>query len=803
MTKKTTALHKQDEEQYELPIEEALELARGHHMIGNFVLAERTYHDVLRAAPDNATVNHLLGAMYYQLGNKEKAYHYMKRSIDIMPEEKQYWSNYGSVFYMDEAFDKAIECYDKALELDATHLESLNRKSLALWQKEEFEQAENIARESLALRSHNLDGLVNLGLSLSRQEKYKEANKIWMKASEAFPEDVRVWSNWGNMLRESRQLKPALGVLQKGLELVPEDTDALNNLGCVLRELGRGEEAVEAFVKATNIRPKNYLAHYNRALALRDVGQHEDAAIAARYAIDFKEDYGDAYNALSSALVEIGEFSQAHYAAQRAVQLNPDQAEAYLNLADVLYLSSAFNDGHAALREALKRDPDNPQAYGKLSSVYERLDETEDALWAIDKAIELAPETPMFLACKASILHISNNVEEAFEYIEKALGMAPNMISAIVTKAELLIATNKNDEAKEILLKAKEKFPNNPLIYFTLSGIQKITSEDDPDYQAMLSLEDKVKKMGTVYMASLYYALAMANEQMKKYKEAFEYLNKASAEKRKVMPYNTEAQPAIFQRVKSNYSPELIKSFEGKGYETEQPIFIVGMPRSGTTLTEQILSSHPDVFGAGELPDMERTKRRFSNITADNLKEAGRIYMEYALARNKSGEPIKRITDKMPGNYMNVGLIATMLPKAKIIHCCRNPMDTCLSNYKQNFMVGQFWSYDLEEMGDEYVRYIDLMNFWHQAFPNRILDVHYEETVDDLEKQARNIIDFVGLEWDNACLQPHKHKRAVLTASKAQVTQPVYKSSVKKWKNFEEEMQPLVKVLEAAGIEVD
>lgn len=390
------------------------------------------------------------------------------------------------------------------------------------------------------------------------------------------------------------------------------------------------------------------------------------------------------------------------------------------------------------------------------------------------------------------------------EYIDKALEMAPNMISAIITKAEILIATNKNDEAKEILLKAKETHPNSPLVYFTLSGIQKITSEDDPDYQAMLSLEGDVKKMGTVYTASLYYALAMANEQMKNYSVAFDYLNKASAEKRKTMPYDTASQPAIFERVKNSYSPDLIESFEGKGYETDMPIFIVGMPRSGTTLTEQILSSHPDVFGAGELPDIERTKRRFSAISADDLKEAGQIYMEYALARNsKDNDSIKRITDKMPGNYMNIGLIATMLPKAKIIHCCRNPMDTCLSNYKQNFMVGQFWSYDLEEMGDEYVRYMDIMNFWHKAFPNRILDVHYEETVADLENQARKIIDFVGLDWDDACLSPHKHKRAVLTASKSQVTQPVYKSSVKKWKKFEQEMQPLVKVLEAAGIDVD
>ena len=225
------------------------------------------------------------------------------------------------------------------------------------------------------------------------------------------------------------------------------------------------------------------------------------------------------------------------------------------------------------------------------------------------------------------------------------------------------------------------------------------------------------------------------------------------------------------------------------------------MPRSGTTLTEQIISSHPDVFGAGELPDIMRTKRRVNEISAANLKEAGQLYVDLTSARDKSGKA-KRITDKMPGNYMNIGFIASILPNAKIIHCCRSPMDTALSNYKQNFMVGQYWSYDLEEMGVEYLRYLDLMEYWHEQLPGRILDIHYEDTVNDLEGQARRLIDHIGLPWDDACLEPHKQKRAVLTASKSQVTKPVYKTSVQKWKRYEDQMQPLVKVLNDGGVEV-
>ncbi|MEM9470129.1 MAG: tetratricopeptide repeat protein [Pseudomonadota bacterium] len=791
---KRIALHKQDDEHYEIPIEEAVELARGHHVSGNFILAERTYNDVLRATPDNPTVNHLLGAMYFQLGNIEKALDYMKTSIEIEPNEKQYWSNYGSVFYMSEQYDKAIECFDKALALDPAHLESINRKSLALWHQEKLEEAESLARTSLEAQPDNLDGLVNLALSLTKQKKYKEAGETWQQAHKLYPLDVQTLSNWANMLREAHKLKLAEATARKALEINPEDTDVLNNLGCVLRDLGRSEEAIEILEKATNVRPKNHQAHYNKALAYQDLGEFENASIAARYAVEFKDDYTQGYHALSGALVEIGEFNQAHFAAQRAVQLSPESAESYLHLADILYLAGSFDDGHAALKEALKKDPDNPRAYAKLSNIYERLDEADDALWAIDKAIKLAPDNPVFMARRASILHIANDISEALIWIDKALEKNPNLLQGLITKAEILVAVNKNDEAKEVLEEAKKINPDNPLIYFTTANIKKFESDDDPDFKKMLELDQDQSKIGSAYASSLYFALGKAYENLKQYDTAFDYLERANQERRKTIPFDVDAQPGVFESIKQIYSPHILKHFEGKGFKTNVPIFIVGMPRSGTTLTEQIISSHPDVFGAGELPDIMRTKRHIGDLKIENLEEAGKTYLELASARNKSGK-FKRITDKMPGNYLNIGLITSILPDAKIIHCCRNPMDTCLSNYKQNFMVGQYWSYNLKELGEEYLRYLDLMEYWHEHLPGKILDINYEDTVNDLETQARKLIDYVGLEWNEACLEPHKQKRAVLTASKAQVTKPVYKSSVEKWKRYEEQLQPLYEIV--------
>jgi tetratricopeptide (TPR) repeat protein len=783
-----------EDEQYELPVEEALELARAHHLSGNFILAERTYHDVLRAVPDDPTTNHLLGAMYYQLGNIEQAIHYMKISTELEPNERQYWSNYGSVLSIDKQFALAIECYDKALEIEPENIETLNRKALTHWQNEEHKKAQEISEKVLSLSPDNLEGYINLGISLANQDKLEEAAKLWEEASQKHPSDTRVWSNWSNTLRELKKPVQSKKVALKALELDEHNTDALNNLGCTLRDLGQSEEAVKYFRKATDFKPNYYLAHYNLSLALYDLGRFEEAVVAARYTIDFNDTYSKGYSALSAALIECGEFGQAHYAAQKALQLAPDDAESYLNLADVLYLSSQFDDGHAALKEALKREPEDARVYAKLANIYERLDEVENALEAIDKAIELEPEMPIFLARKAAILQVSNDVDEALVLVDKALDIAPTLMPAFITKAESLIAVNRLKEAEETLRQVQNINKKYPPLYLTLSNVKRFESEDDEDFKIMLSLEEETEKMGLSYTASLFFAIAKGYENVKKYDLAFDYYKKANEARKTLTPYDPEKIPDNYDKFKQDFSINFLTELNEKGFESDEPIFIVGMPRSGTTLTEQIISSHPDVYGTGELPDITRARRKIGALTADNAKEMGELYVELAKKRIKGG-PFKKFTDKMPANYLNIGLLNCILPNAKIIHCRRNPLDTCLSNYKQNYMMGQFWSYDLEELGKEYLRYLDLMEYWHEVLPDKVLDINYEDTVNDLENQARKLIDFIGLEWNDACLEPHKQKRAILTASKTQVTKPVYKSSVQKWKRYEKQLSPLVQIL--------
>ena len=497
---------------------------------------------------------------------------------------------------------------------------------------------------------------------------------------------------------------------------------------------------------------------------------------------------------LSIAYRSVGNIEEAEQAIQKATVLKPDSAEMRIELADVLFMRDRYGDAEIELENAKELSSDSSQIYVRLSHVLERGNKIEEALEAVDKAVELNPEMPDAFMRKGSICHLANRPEEALEHFNKALEMKPDMAATLLSLAELNLTLGDKEKARECLEKVQKEHPDFPGLYLTLSKTKKFT-EDDPDFQKMVELEKDVERYGIDQACLLNFALFSAYENIGDYKQAFEHLKKANDYKRKQVPYDVERQKANFELLHEGNTKEILKKYEGKGFKSDLPVFIVGMPRSGTTLTEQIISSHPDVFGAGELIEISMLDLEFGAITQKNAKQQGEWYIEKTKERDPSGTA-KRITDKMPGNFANLGKILTILPDAKIIHCRRNPIDTCLSCYKQNFARGQYWSYDLEELADYYNMYLETMEYWRKHLGNRFIEVDYEETVNDTEKQARTLIDYVDLPWNEACLEPHKQKRAVLTASKMQVIKPIYKTSVKSWERYKDELKPLIQNLE-------
>lgn len=781
-----------------IPLEDALKIAAQYHQQNNLMLADRTYRDILKSVPEHFDALHYLAIICFQRGKFDEAATLIKRARaanDDASDDPRFWNNYAVMMAETSRIDEALPAWDRAFAINPDFIDALSSKAHALWGQKQYAESERLCRRALAIKPDFLDAQLNLGNALAAQGKQEEAVAVWEQTLRTHPEYAQAWNNIGNALRELGRLKESEEACRKALAIDPKMVFAMNNLGNVLRDQGHPEDAENLFRKAVSLKPDYVEAQNNLGVCLIDQQRYEEAATALRYAIAFRPEYGDAHGNLCLALLELGEIDDAQDHAQQAIMLKPRSAQAYAELSDVLFAADRMDEAQAALEEALQLSPDSPRVYLKLSAVLERANRIEEALEAIDKAVALNPEMPEAYLRKGVICMLANRLPEARENVEKSLLMKPDLALAHATLAEICQSEGKTEESVEHIRKGLTITKTLPSLYYALGKAKKYKA-DDEDFKDLLALLPGIERKGTQHMISLYFSLFKAYEDIGDSKKAFEYLKKGNDAKRRTVPYNTVVSREGYAQIREAYTKQAISSFDGKGYESDIPVFIVGMPRSGTTLTEQILSAHPDVFGAGELIDLSLTERQMGILNTDNARDFGKTYVDMIRKHDPSGKA-KRITDKMPGNYARLGEIVCTLPRAKIIHCRRDPIDTALSCYKQLFARGQYWSYNLEELADQYKMYEELMSHWRTVLPGRFIEIEYEETVNNLESVARRLIDYIGLPWDDACLKPHEHKRNVLTASKMQVIKPVYTSSVQSWKKYEEELQPLIKRLQS------
>ena len=776
----------------EVPLEDALSIAQHHHVTGNLTLADRTYRDILKVVPDNYTSLHYLGVLAYQRGAPEEGLDFIKKAVKIESDKHESWNIYAVMLAQIGEKEKALEIWEKALDLKPDFVEALSNVGHALWELGRNEEARETCEKAIKANPRFIGSYINLGNALMALGKNDEAIEIWQKAIQLDPRDYNSRINIGNALRDIGRVKESEDYCRKALELSRDHPDALLNLANALHDQGLYEEAEKFYRKSTEIRPDHAGTHNNLAVTLMKLLRLEEAAAAARYAIAFQPDYAEAYSNLAATLREIGKLEEAEETARKAILLSPDSAEVRIELADILFMSDRLDEAETLLNDAAELKPDNPRLYIKLNAVLERANRTEDALKAIDKAVELNPEMPEAYHRQAITYFMANQIENALNSLDKLLKINPDFSPALATRAEILQAYGDMDEALEFARKGLELNNNLPFLHYVLSKLKKFTDKNDPDLKAMKEIAETSSNFGRAHKIPLQFALFKAHEDIGDYETAFEYLQKACDLKRACSVFDRDTQEMAHQNVRQTYSKEFIESFKDQGSASNVPIFIIGMPRSGTTLTEQVISSHPDVFGGGELYYLSEIEHSYGMVSPERCKIMGDEYVKHIRSINQDSKAAKKITDKMPGNYMRLGQIVTTLPNAKVIHCRRNPMDTCLSCYKQLFARGHYWSYNLEEMAEHYELYEQMMAHWRDVLPtDAFLEIDYEKTVNDFENQARKLIDFVEMEWNDACLTPHKTKRSILTASKAQVRKPVYKTSVEAWKRYEKQLKPL------------
>lgn len=472
-------------------------------------------------------------------------------------------------------------------------------------------------------------------------------------------------------------------------------------------------------------------------------------------------------------LLRAGKLPGALDAFRHSLKINPAVAAPWMGLAQVLDQNGQFEDARQCLQHAIAVEPNNIEAHLKLAVSYKNLGHVDDSKKEYDQALKLDPKSEKALFGLGQLMEDMGDSAAAADAYRSALKLDGKRYQAL---ANLLGLSRHVDVSAEIE---------------AATGLMK-------------TIEGREK-------ALVGYGLGKAFDQRKCYDEAFEAYAAANAARSKEAG---EFEPDVFderlERMFELFSKEFFEERQGWGNPSERPVFIVGLPRSGTTLTEQIIGSHPECFGAGELFTLTdlatATPDRLGkpepswpecapDLNAEQLKALGSEYLVQSSERAPDG--VSRVVDKQPLNFWHLGLVATALPNAKIIHCTRDIRDCGFSIFSQNFSLQQRWSTDLADIGHYWKGYKKLMAHWRAVTDLDITEVSYEETVADLEGQARHLLEFLDLSWDERVLAFHENERAVQTPSRWQVRQPLYQSSKAKWRRYEKHLGPLIEAAES------
>jgi len=518
----------------------------------------------------------------------------------------------------------------------------------------------------------------------------------------------------------------------QALDQNPDNSDALHGRGLLAHQLGRHDTAVSLVEKALRLQPWN--AHYNNNLGLfyQHLGRIDEAIVTFRRALSYEPGNAALHSNLSNTLNIKGDFADGERHGREAVQINPRFASAFLNLGNALVGLGRYLEAVSCFRHVIELEPRSAPGFRNLGHALFEMGRFDDARQAYEAALRIDPSDTHSL--------------------------------------------------------------------YSLSRLRSFQSADDPEIER-LKARLAAGNLPDGQRAELHFSLGKALDDCGAYDEAFAHFEQGNRLKR--MKFDRFTHLYAVHALKEAFQPTAIRQVPAAGSDSQTPVFIVGMFRSGTSLVEQILASHPEVYGCGELPDIEQFATRLrAQYAAAQLwpqcllslepRQLTALAEEYLQNRREAAPEARRVIDKMPTNFFQLGLIWRLFPNARIIHCRRDPLDTCLSCYFVDFSASHPFAYDLEDLGVFYRSYEAIMKHWKAVLPVSILDVQYEELVAHPEREARRMLDFCGLSWNERCLKFYETRRPVRTASNWQVRQPIYDRSVGRARNYARHLTPLI-----------
>ena len=582
----------------------------------------------------------------------------------------------------------------------------------------------------------------------------------------AVGEDLAALSRQALQYFKDGRLQEAEDVCQRILQK-KKHSGALLILGWIAHQKHEFEEAVERYQQYLSLKPKDAEARYTLGLALAELQRWEDAI--------------EAY--------------------QQVLTINADDVVTIIKMGNVFHTLNRWPKSIALYEEALALQPDNVQVHRHLGASLQKSGQMKKAIKCFEQALSLRPDYVDARIKLAQVLRELGRAEEALAQLEQVIDLKPEETEAHIIVALTLRELGQAERAIEQLERQLRTKPDCGALYYHIAMIE-------PKQELIPVVEKLISDPGLSNRDAVYCHFALGNifDGGRSYDQAFRHFLKANTLYRKSISYDTKEDTQVIDRLIKVYSKRFFQRKRQLGSATQLPVFIVGMQKSGSTLVEQIISSHSQVYGADEIHALTTIETSITQQLEDanpypecmsliDSKMAEVYSVQYLQELALHCPTATRICDKLLGNFSRVGLIKILFPKARIIHCQRNPLDNCISIFF-HFFPELKCSFELTELGRYYMDYQRLMSHWHNLFPGEILNVQYEELVMDQETISRQLIDYLGLEWDEKCLDFHNNKRDVRTSSNIQVRQPMYKNSMNRWKHYERQLQPLIEVLQ-------
>ncbi len=735
-------------------------------------------------------------------------------------------------------------------------MQELLTAAIEMHQTGQWAAADSLYRQVLAREEQNVDALHLLGVLHHQQGGHAKAVELIGKAIALRPNVAAFHANLAEAYRALGQLDRAVGCCRTALRLLPDFPEAAIHLGLALRDQGKTEAAVEQFEAALRQKPYFAAAHNNLGDALRMLGRREQAILHFRRAVQCDPNFAAAHSNLGQILLEQDELDDALFHCREAARLRPDCAEIHNNLGNVLRARDQLTEARACYAEALRLNPDLALTYGNMGQALQEEGQLAEAVVWYEQALQLEPDSARIRCYLGSVREEQENYDDAITCYELALRHNPEYAEAHNRLGWVHYEQGRLTEAQEHFQSALRLQPDFPGARCHLGQVLQELGDlaaseqafrgvlrDYPRHTGALAqlamlLRGKLPQTDRQLMeqrlaepeltdagrSSLLFGLAHICDAEGDYERAAAHLEQANALTSALRNnHNQRYDPAVHahfvESLIAAFPPVFFERLRGFGLETERPVFIVGLPRSGTTLTEQVLASHSQVFGAGEQrlgrgdflaladgawerpgeSDREAEARAFEGLARldrDTVQRLGQRHLEQL--RNLNGTAA-RVVDKMPDNYMYLGLLAALFPKAKFIHCRRDLRDVAVSCWMTNFRSIP-WANHPDHIAERFALYRRMMDHWRTVLSVPVLEVDYEETVADLEGVSRRLVAWCGLEWEPACLAFHESKRPVRTASVMQVRQPLYKHAVARWKNYEKSLASLLQRLQEPAL---